>query len=100
MITIAPRCRREPDGSLHIANVIGGLVADHVLVGCGDAVLLLDCSTAQRDWIGVHGSLSADLKWVRGNAEPVEGVTVDELDAWDGAVLSVLMAGRLDARES
>ena len=93
MITIAPRCRCEPDGSLHIANVIGGLVADHVLVGCGDAVLLLDCSAAQRDWIGVHGSLSADLKWVRGDAVPIEGVTVDELDAWDGAVLAVLMAG-------
>ncbi|KAF7964028.1 hypothetical protein AWV80_03030 [Cupriavidus sp. UYMU48A] len=63
MITLAQSCRRESDGTLVCAQTQFGMIADYVLAGTADGLLLLDCSGAERIGTGVHGSQCATLRW-------------------------------------
>ncbi|MDO9483701.1 MAG: acyl-CoA dehydrogenase family protein, partial [Hydrogenophaga sp.] len=55
--------RREADGAIVCSFTPYGRVADFLLAQDGDALLLLHCAAAQREASGVHGSLTATLRW-------------------------------------
>ena len=63
MLTIALQLQRPAGGAWRCPQVPGGLVAGHVLVADGDALLLLDCASAVREPVGDRRSLTADLSW-------------------------------------
>ncbi len=94
MITLAQSCRRDADGALVCAYTPFGTIADHVLAGGPDGLLLLDCRYARREATGVHGSQCASLHWPAGHAAvPLPGVTSNELQAWGAALHAALIAG-------
>ena len=63
MITLGAALRREADGAIVCSFTPYGRVADFLLAQDGDALLLLPCAAAQREASGVHGSLTANLRW-------------------------------------
>ena len=63
MITLGAALRREADGAIVCSFTPYGRVADFVLAQDSDALLLLPCAAAQREASGVHGSLTATLRW-------------------------------------
>lgn len=94
MITLAQSCRYDADGTLVCAYTPFGTIADHVLAGGPDGLLLLDCRHAQREATGVRGSQCASLRWPPGHAAvPLPGVTSDEVQAWGAALHAALIAG-------
>lgn len=63
MITLGAALRREAGGAIVCPFTPYGMLADFVLAQDGDALLLLHCAAAQREASGVHGSLTATLRW-------------------------------------
>ena len=63
MITLGAALRREAGGAIVCSFTPYGMLADFVLAQDGDALLLLHCAAAQREASGVHGSLTATLRW-------------------------------------
>jgi alkylation response protein AidB-like acyl-CoA dehydrogenase len=66
VLTIATQSQR-PGGGLRCPQTPGGMVAGHVLVADGDALLLLACTPASRVAVGDPRNLVAHLQW----ADPV-----------------------------
>lgn len=94
MITLAQSCRREADGALVCAQTQFGTIADYVLAGTPNGLLLLDCSAAERIGTGVHGSQCATLRWPAGlAAEPLPGATSVDVQAWGASLHAALIAG-------
>jgi alkylation response protein AidB-like acyl-CoA dehydrogenase len=74
MITLAGQARRDAGGAVVASQVAFGSLADYVLADLDDALVLLDGRRAERRASGVHGSLSATLRWPRQAAgEPIGG---------------------------
>ena len=63
MTTLGAALRREAGGAIVCSFTPYGMLADFVLAQDGDALLLLHCAAAQREASGVHGSLTATLRW-------------------------------------
>jgi alkylation response protein AidB-like acyl-CoA dehydrogenase len=63
MVTLAAAFHRQSDGTISCPLTPYGMLADFVLARDGDALLLLPCVAAQRQSTGVHGSLTATLRW-------------------------------------
>jgi len=63
IVTLAMQLQRPAAGQWLCPQVPGGQIAGHVLVADGDALLLLDCSSAQREPVGDPRSQVAHLSW-------------------------------------
>lgn len=66
LITFAPSLTRGLDGSLHALHVPAARTASHVIAADGQALVLLSVFDAHQLPSGVHGSLSASLRWKAG----------------------------------
>ncbi len=94
MITLAQSCRHEADGTLVCAYTPFGTIADYVLAGSPDGLLLLDCAAAERIGTGVHGSQCATLRWPADYpVTPMAGATAADVQAWGAALHAALIAG-------
>jgi acyl-CoA dehydrogenase len=63
MVTLALQLQRPAGGRWRSPQVPGGQVASHVLVADGEALLVLDATSAQREPVGDPRSLVANLSW-------------------------------------
>lgn len=63
LITFAPYLARDMDGSLQALHVPNARTASHVLAALGEEVILLPILDAHQMSTGIHGSLSASLRW-------------------------------------
>ena len=96
MITLAGHCRRAQDGSVSTGHVAFGTLADLVLADLDGDLLLLDCAGAERTPTGVHGSLSATLRWPQGAIGPAIGTNGSEVAVFSAAIHAAAMAGAME----
>lgn len=95
MVTLAAALRREADGAIVCPLTPYGLLADVVLAQDGDALLLLSVAAAQRQATGVHGSLTATLRWPGETvATRVPGAGL-RLPAFAAALHAALLSGAM-----
>lgn len=95
MLTLAPAMRRMEDGRIMCPLVPFGMMADHVIAGDGDSLLLLPCSGALRAPTGVRGSLVATLSWSAGIEVERVPRHADALAAFGAALHAALLAGAM-----
>jgi alkylation response protein AidB-like acyl-CoA dehydrogenase len=96
LITFAPAMTRAADGSLHAELVPFGRTATHVIGAVGDTLVLLPVRGARQQVTGVHGSLTASLRWDAGAATSLESaLSPRRLQALGGAIHAALMAGAM-----
>ena len=94
MVTLAQSCRLDNDCSLVCAYTPFGTIADYVVAGSADGLLLLDCASAQREASGVRGSQCAMLRWPAGHpVTPLPGVDAADVQTWGAALHAALIAG-------
>ena len=96
MITLAGHCRRAQDGSVSTGHVAFGALADFALADLDGDLLLLDCASAERSSTGVHGSLSATLRWPGAAVTPAIGSNGSEVAIFSAAIHAAAMAGAME----
>ena len=96
MITLAGHCRRAEDGSVSTVHVAFGALADFVLADLNGDLRLLDCAKAQRTPTGVHGSLSATLRWPQEAVAPAIGSNGAQVAIFSAAIHAAAMAGAME----
>jgi acyl-CoA dehydrogenase len=94
MITLAASCSRDGAGRILCPLTPCGMVADTVLAADADGLLLLPVADAQREAVGVHGSLLASLAWPAGSGVRVDG-DPQSLHAFAAALHAAMMAGAM-----
>lgn len=93
MITLAQAGVREADGGVVCPITPYGAIADHVVLGLDDGLLLLDAGAASRIATGVHRDQAATLRWpAQSVPEPVPASGAD-VGAWGAALHAALIAG-------
>ena len=96
MITLAGHCQRGQDGSVSTGHVAFGALADFVLADLNGDLLLLDCASVERTPTGVHGSLSATLRWPREAIATAIGSNGAEVAIFSAAIHAAVMAGAME----
>ena len=94
MITLAASCSRDGAGRIHCPLTPYGIVAGTVLAADADGLLLLPVADAQREGVGVHGSLVASLTWPAGSGVRVTGDPL-ALSVFAAALHAAMMAGAM-----
>jgi alkylation response protein AidB-like acyl-CoA dehydrogenase len=95
-ITIACVAERSDNGAIRCEAVPFGAVADWVVLGLGDASLLLDTRQAKRIPTGVHNSLEADLVWADDGTPEARFTSRTDWQAIGAAVHAAQMAGAME----
>lgn len=94
LITFAPSLARGLDSSMHALHVPAARTASHVIAADGQALVLLSVADAHQLPSGVHGSLSASLRWRAGAGKPLPALANPEQFQALGALLHAgLLAG-------
>lgn len=95
MLTLSLQLQRTAGGAWRCPQVPGGQVAAHVLVADGDALLLLDCSSAAREPVGDRRSLAADLSWRQAPAALALESGGCDLPAFAAALMAAQLSGAM-----
>jgi acyl-CoA dehydrogenase len=96
LITFAPNCEGGPDGSLQAWHVPMARVASHVIAAAGNTLVLLQVADAHQLPSGIHGSLSASLRWKAGSGEPLASpLTTEHFQALGALLHAGLLAGAM-----
>lgn len=96
MLSLSGSARREADGALCVPRLSFGLIADFALVNLSGDLLLLDCTQARREPIGVHGSQCATLYWPPESAGAVVGQNGAEVGVFHAAIHAAAIAGAME----
>ena len=94
MLTMAPQCQRQGD-AIVCPLTPAGMLADHVLASNHGTLILLDCASADRVPTGVHGSLTATLKWEHGSRDAIACDFDRGMPAYGAAIHAALLAGAM-----
>ena len=96
MITLAGHGRRAPDGTFVAANLAFGGMAEFVLADIDGQLVLLDARLAERNASGIHGSLSASLRWPKEAISQPLGSNGAEVGAFSAALHAAAIAGAME----
>lgn len=95
MGTLASSCGLADDGSVECTLTPFGAMADFVLADQGGDLVLLSCAQAERVAPGVHGSLSATLRWRAMNPDARIAGAGGDIAVFGAALHAALLAGAM-----
>jgi alkylation response protein AidB-like acyl-CoA dehydrogenase len=96
LVTFASTLVRGADGSLQADLVPFARTASHVIGAVGDSLVLLPVASARVQPTGVHGSLTASLRWEAGEGAPLDtSATPRRLLALAAVVHASLLTGAM-----
>lgn len=96
MLTLAGTAYREADGGLCAPRMAFGLLADFALVNLNGELLLLDCSQARREPVGVHASQCATLYWPPQTPGQSLGGNGEQVRVFSAAIHAAAIAGAME----
>jgi hypothetical protein len=95
MLTLAGSSYRDAEGGLCVAQMAYGMLAEHALVNDGGDLLLLDCTRARRQPVGVHASQCATLYWPPEAVGAALGSNGEEVRQFSAAIHAASIAGAM-----
>ncbi|MDR6917127.1 alkylation response protein AidB-like acyl-CoA dehydrogenase [Pseudomonas sp. 3296] len=95
-LTLAGSAHWQADGVLCVPRVAYGMLADFALVNLDGELLLLDCSQARRQPIGVHASQCATLHWPQDAVGAALGNNGEEVRRFSAAIHAATIAGAME----
>nr|WP_180204697.1 acyl-CoA dehydrogenase family protein [Pseudomonas sp. SbOxS1]NYU04691.1 acyl-CoA dehydrogenase [Pseudomonas sp. SbOxS1] len=96
MLTLAGTAYRQADGVFCAPRVAFGLLADVALVNLDGDMLLLDCSVARRQPVGVNASQCATLYWPAQAVGAAVGKNGEAVRRFSAAIHAASMAGAME----
>ncbi|MGF6091854.1 acyl-CoA dehydrogenase family protein [Pseudomonas sp. 18173] len=96
MITLSGTAYSEIDGTLCVPRMAFGLLADFALVNLEGQLLLLDCSLALRQPVGVHASQCATLYWPPETLGSAIGHNGEEVRLFHATIHAAAIAGAME----
>ncbi|MBH3430344.1 acyl-CoA dehydrogenase family protein [Pseudomonas alkylphenolica] len=96
MLTLAGSSHSDAEGGVCVPRLAYGMLAGHALVNRGGDLLLLDCSLARREPVGVHASQCATLYWPKDAVGTPLGSNGEAVRLFAAAIHAASMAGAME----